>query len=145
MLSGKCKLPVTKGHIYRNEGFNNSVWKGAIWVWSTQEKLPQGRWNLLWALKQRAHLESLGGNILLSRGNRKRWGVCSVLGVGHAQGWLEEKTLRCKGRAIMLEKEQWRALIAGDECRSDSLGDEDTVNDLEQERWARFATSWMCS
>lgn len=45
----------------------------------------------------------------------------------------------------MLEKEQWMALIAGDECRSDSLGDEDAVNDLEQERWVRFATSWMCS
>lgn len=56
-----------------------------------------------------------------------------MLGVGHPQGWLEEKTLRCKERVIMLEKEQWRALMAGDEYRSDSLGDEDIVNDLGQE------------
>lgn len=60
------------------------------------------------------------------------WGILGV-------GW--RRRLRCKGRAIMLEKEQWKALMAGDECRSDSLGDEDAVNDLEQKRWVRFATS----
>lgn len=61
MLSGKRKLPVLKGPIYRNKGFDNFVRKGAIWVRGTQGKLPTGRWNFLWALKQRAPLESLNG------------------------------------------------------------------------------------
>lgn len=44
---------------------------------------------------------------------------------------MEEKTLRCEEK-VMLGKEQWKALMVGNECRPDSLGSEDPVNDLEQ-------------
>lgn len=49
----------------------------------------------------------------------------------------------------MMGKEQleewWRNLEESNECRPDSLGNEDLVNDFGQEGWVRFATPWLCS
>ena len=41
----------------------------------------------------------------------------------------------------MLGKEQWRASMSGNECRSNSLGNKDLGNCFEQERLVRFAVS----
>lgn len=77
-----------------------------------------------------------------------RWGFHRALGVGHPRVWMEQKTKHEKRGSNPGEGASDGAvqvLTTGDKYRPGSSGNKDLVNDFEQERRLRFATSWVCS